>query len=107
MISLEYLRQFRVGPFTIFDTLASYIGILILSPVLTWLVSRLRLKIPTISWLWFTLPLSVIFHIIFHQSTPLMKILANPRQAQFYIAIIVLLAMTYMGFRKISKITSS
>lgn len=107
MISLEYLRQFRVGPFTIFDTLASYIGILILSPILTWLMSRLRLKIPTISWLWFTLPLSVLFHIIFHQSTPLIKILANPGQAQFYIAIIVLLAMTYMGFKKVSKITSS
>lgn len=107
MISIEYLRQFRIGPFTIFDTGISYVGVLILSPILIWLMSKLRLKIPIISWLWFTLPLSVIFHIIFHQSTPLMKILANPGQVQFYIAIFILFAMIYMGFRKISKMKSS
>ncbi len=104
MLSIEYLRQFRIGQFTIFDTLASYIGILILSPVLTWLMSKLHIKIPTSSWLWFTLPLSVAFHIIFRQATPLMKILANPGRAQFYIAVFVLFTMTYMGFRKITKI---
>lgn len=107
MISIEYLRQFRIGPFTIFDTATAYMGILILSPILTWLVSKLHLKIPIISWLWFTLPLSVIFHTILHQSTPLMKILANPGVSQFYIAVFILLTMTYMGFRKISKISSS
>ena len=103
MISIEYLRQFRIGPFAIFDTAASYVAALILSPVLTWLVSKLHLKIPAISWLLFTLPLAVIFHILFQKSTPLMKILANPGQFQFYIALLILLAMTYMGFRKISK----
>lgn len=82
-------------------------GILILSPILTWLLSKLHLRIPVISWLWFTLPLSVIFHIIFHISTPLMKILENPGRFQFYIAIFILLAMTYMGFRKVSKIRST
>lgn len=105
MISLEYLRQFRIGPFTIFDTVIAYVGILILSPILNWLMSRLRLKIPIISWFWFTLPLSVIFHIIFHQSTPLTKILIDPGKAQFYIAIFILFTMTYLGFRKISKIS--
>ncbi|MBP9718865.1 MAG: hypothetical protein KBD46_00155 [Candidatus Levybacteria bacterium] len=107
MISIEYLRQFRIAQFAIFDTTAAYVGILILSPILTWLMSKLHIKIPIISWLWFTLPLSVIFHMIFHQSTPLMKILANPGHFQFYIAIFILFVMTYMGFRKISKIRSS
>jgi hypothetical protein len=82
------------------------VGILILSPILTWLMSRLHLKIPTISWLWFTLPLSVIFHIVLRQSTPLMKILANPGHFQFYIAIFILLAMIFLGFKKTSKISS-
>lgn len=105
MISLEYLRQFKIEQFAIFDTVISYIGVLILSPVLTRLMSILKLKIPTSSWLWFTLPLSVLFHFIFHQSTPLMKILANYRHFQFYVAITVLFAMIYMGFKKISKIS--
>ena len=107
MISIEYLRQFRMGPFTVFDTGTAYLGVLILAPLLTWITTKIRLKIPIISWLWFTLPLSVIFHMIFHQSTPLIKILVNPRHFQFYIAIFILFAMTYMGFRKISKISSS
>lgn len=104
MITLEYLRQFKVGPFAIFDTVISYVGILILSPLLSWLMSRLHLKIPVSSWLWFTVPLSVIFHMIFNQPTPLMKVLTNPGHFTFYIALFVLIAMTYMGIRDISKI---
>lgn len=107
MVSIEYLRQFRIGQFAIFDITISYVGILLLSPILTWLASRLHLKIPITSWLWFTLPLSVVFHIIFRQSTPLMNILTNPRNFQFYIAVFILLSMTYMGCSKISKISSS
>lgn len=107
MNTLEYLRQFRIGPFTIFDTVLAYLGVLILSPILMWLASKFHLKIPIVSWLWFTLPLAVIFHIIFNQSTPLMKMLTNPGQLQFYIAVIILFVMIYMGFRKISKISSS
>lgn len=104
MITLEYLRDFRVGPFTMFDTTLAFIGMLILSPILTWIASKLHLKVPAISWLWLTIPVSVPFHAIFQQDTPLMKILSNPGQVQFYITIAVLLAMTYMGIRKIKRI---
>lgn len=104
MVSLEYIRQFRIGPFTIFDTVSAYLGILILAPLLEWLTSKINLKIPVISWMWFTMPLSVIFHIIFRQSTPVIKILSSPSQFQFYVVIIILFTMTYMGFRKISII---
>lgn len=107
MISIEYLRAARIGQFTIFDTAGSYVGALVLSPILTWLMSKLHLKVPTATWLWLTLPLSVIFHIVFKQSTPLTKILANPGNFQFYIAFFVILAMTYMGFKKIGKIKPS
>jgi len=106
-MSLEYLRQWRVGQFTVFDTVASYVGILILSPILSWLMSRLDLKVPLISWLWLTMPLSVIFHLIFNQSTPLMKVLTNPRTFDFYIAVIILLVMTYLGLRKVRRISTS
>jgi hypothetical protein len=102
MTSLEYLRQFRIGQFAIFDTIVSYLGILILSPILSWLMFKLRIKVTLISWLWLTLPISVIFHLIFNQSTPLMKVLTNPSNLQFYVAILILLGMTYMGVRKIS-----
>lgn len=104
MITLEYLRQFKAGPFAIFDTVISYVGILIFAPILSWLAAQLHIRIPTSSWLWFTMPISVIFHLIVNQLTPLMKVLANPGHFTFYIALFTLIAMTYMGLRGISKI---
>lgn len=105
MFSLEYLRQFRIGPFAIFDTVASYVGAFMLSPLLSWLASRINIKIPKLSWLWLILPLAVVFHFIFNQSTPLMKMLAHPENFQFYIAVTMLITMIYMGFREIHKIS--
>lgn len=103
MISIEYLRQFKIGPFAIFDTVISYLGILLLSPLLSWLTSKIHFKVPITSWLWFTMPLSVLFHVAFRQPTPLMKILGDASNFQFYIALVLLLGMTYMGFRGISR----
>lgn len=104
MFSIEYLRQFKIGPFAIFDTVSAYLGILLLAPLLTWLFSKVNLKIPVVSWLWFTMPLSVIFHLLFRQTTPVIKILISPNQLQFYITLFTLLIMVYVGFRKISII---
>lgn len=104
MFSIEYLRQLRIGSFTIFDTVSAYLGILLLAPFLSKLTSKINLKIPIVSWVWLTMPLSVIFHLLFRQSTPVIKILNNPSLPQFYIVLLVLLIMVYMGFRKISII---
>jgi len=103
MISIDLLRQPRVGPFTVFDFVTAYLGILILSPLLTWLFSKIHLHISTVSWLWFTLPISVIFHLIFHQNTPLIKMLSDPFKFEFYLVLVVLLFMTYMGLKDINN----
>lgn len=93
------LRQFRIGPFTIFDTLTAYIGIFLIAPLLTKLFSRLHLYISRTGWLWLTLPIGVIFHLVLHINTPFMKMLLNP--SGDYLAKIVLLFMLYMGLRNI------
>ncbi len=104
MFSVEYLRQFRIGPFTIFDTVSAYLGILLLAPLLVFLFSKINFKIPVVSWVWLTMPLSVLFHVLFRQTTPIITILSNPGQPQFYITLLALLIMVYMGLRKISII---
>lgn len=98
------LRQYRIGPFTIFDTVTAYLGVLILSPLLTWLFSKIHIHISVVSWLWLTIPISIIFHLAFHQNTPLMKILSDPSQYQFYLVVVVLVFMTFMGFKDIRVI---
>ena len=95
------LRQFRIGPFTIFDTVTAYLGIFLLSPLLSKIFSKIHINISRTGWLWLTLPISVLFHLIFRQNTPFMKMLLDPHQFQFYLGIIILLFMIYMGLRKI------
>jgi len=96
------LRSYRIGPFTIFDTVLAYVGVAILSPLLTKLFSVIHLKISLTSWLWLTMPLSVIFHLVFSQNTPLVKTLFS--SDNFYIAWVVLLFMSFMGLKGIRRI---
>jgi hypothetical protein len=104
MTLLQILRLYKIGPFAIFDTAISYLGIFILSPLLSGLFALIKIKVPWYSWLWLTLPIAVLFHIIFHQSTPMMGILAHPEHLNFYLVTISLLFMTYMGFKNIHRI---
>lgn len=104
MFNINSLRQYRIGPFTLFDSVTAYLGVLILSPLLTWLFKKMHLQISVLSWLWLTLPISVLFHLFTRQNTPLMKILSQPLQYEFYIVLLVLLFMSYMGLKDINKL---
>jgi hypothetical protein len=99
---LAVLRQFRIGPFTIFDTALAYVGIFIVAPLLTNLFSRLGIYISKTAWLWLTLPIAVIFHIAFRQNTPFTKMFLD--LYGFYGAKIIILFMLYMGLRNIKII---
>jgi len=96
---LDLLRQFKIGPFAIFDTVLAYVGIFLVAPLLTKLFYRFHLNISRTSWLWLTLPIAVIFHIAFGQNTPFTKMFLD--LSGFYGAKIILLFMLYMGLRDI------
>ena len=53
MTTIELLRQYRLGGYAIFDFAISYLGIWLLSPLLTRLFKKIRLDIPKINWLFF------------------------------------------------------
>jgi hypothetical protein len=98
---INILRQYRIGPFTIFDVVTAYVGIYLLAPLLAKIFYKLHINISRSGWIWLTLPIAVVFHLIFHQNTPFMKMLLSPKS--FYMPIIVLIFMTYMGLRKIKS----
>lgn len=98
MDTLEILRQLRIGPFAIFDLALAYIGIYLIAPLLTKLFSRIHINISRAGWLWLTLPISVVVHLAFRQDTVLVRMLSNP-QPSFYLVMIVLLGMVYMGLK--------
>lgn len=99
---IALLRQFRIGPFAVFDTVLGYIGILILSPLLTKLFAQIQVRIPWSSWLWWMLPISVVFHLLFRQHTPLIQTLSQA--PGFLVVSAMLLFMTFMGARNCSFI---
>jgi len=101
---IGFARQFKIGPFAIFDTVLAFVGIYLLAPFLSKLFLKIHVYIPRVSWLWLTLPISVLFHLVFSQNTPFMKILSDPHQFQFYLGITILLFMSYMGLRKIKTL---
>jgi hypothetical protein len=103
MISIEYLRQFRFGGYALFDLIVSFLGIYLLSPLLTKLFLKLRIKVPKYSWMFLTLPIGILVHILVGNITPMTKnFLATGGQ---YPLKIIIVGLTFLGLRgiKIAK----
>ena len=90
------LRQFRVGPFAVFDIVVSYAGIFLIAPVLTKLFSKLHIDVPRSAWLWLTFPIAIPFHLLLHQDTAFTMMLLDPHE---YISKVAILLMLFMGLR--------
>lgn len=98
MLTIEYLRSFRFGPFTYFDTLGAFLGTALLAPLLSKLFKKAGIVIPFQSWLWFVLPISVIAHSLKGVETPFTKMTFEGKNA----ALAVVLICALMGLRKIT-----
>lgn len=94
---ITFLRQFRLGPFAIFDIVVSYLGLFLLAPLLSKLFAKFHLSIPRSSWLWWMLPISIVFHWVFRQETALMKALFSRELS--LIVFVSLALMIFMGAR--------
>jgi len=73
MSTIDFLRQFRFGGYAIFDLMVSFLGIYLLSPLLSKLFLKLRVEIPTRSWLLLTLPISILVHLLVGKTTLMTK----------------------------------
>lgn len=100
--TFQFLRAFKIFGFAIFDLLVSFVGIYLLSPLLTRLFRYLHLEIPAISWLFFTLPIGVLTHLIVNTHTPMTKEFLDP--SSHYLLKLVIIALTLLGISKIKLI---
>jgi ABC-type enterochelin transport system permease subunit len=96
---INTLREFKIGQFAIFDSVLAYVGIFLLAPLLTKIFYKFHLNITRSAWLWLTLPIAVIFHLVFRQNTPFMKMFLGPNG--YLVAKVILLSMLFMGVRNI------
>jgi len=102
MTILEFLRQFRVGGYAIFDFVVSFLGIYLISPRLSRIFLKLRLDIPKRNWLFLTLPLSILIHLLVGTITPMTRDFFDIHG--HYILKILILGLLIFGIRGIKII---
>lgn len=104
MLPIEFLRQFRIFDYAIFDTIVAFLGIYLLSSWLSKLFLKIKIKIPKQSWLLLTLPISILAHVLSGNITPMTKdFLDLNNHYTLKIVIIVLLILGLKNIRLIKK----
>ena len=73
MNNLEFLRHYRIFSYAIFDLSLSFLGMFLLSGLLSKLFRRVKISIPKINWIYLTLPIGIIIHILVGTMTPMTK----------------------------------
>jgi len=102
MNPIEFLRQFRLGGYAIFDFTVSFLGIYLLAPLLSKLFLQIKLDIPKQNWLFLALPISIVVHLLFQKMTPMTTGFLDLHG--HYLLKIVILALLILGIRGIKII---
>ncbi len=99
MATIEFLRQFRIGGYAIFDFVASFVVIYLLAPLLSKLFLKIKLQIPKKSWVFLTLPIGILTHLLVGSITPMTKNFIDLNG--HYILKLVMLALIIFGIKDI------
>ena len=102
MITLEYIRHFRIFEYAIFDLTVAFLGMYLLSPLLSKLFKKININIPKINWIFLTLLLGVIVHLLVGQITPMTKYFLDIHS--HYVLKIIILLLFILGIRGIKII---
>ena len=97
MATLEFLRQFRLGGYAIFDLAVSFLGVALLSPLLSKLFLKIRLYVPKLNWVFLTLPIGILVHLAFGRFTPMTQDFFD-WSGHWWLKAIVLLSL-FLGLR--------
>lgn len=101
MIPIEFLRQFRVGEYAIFDFVVAFLGIWLLSPLLSKIFRKVGLEIPKKNWIFLTLPIGIVSHILTGHITPMTRDFIDP--SGHYILKIIIMVLFILGMRGIKR----
>ncbi len=96
MLTLEFLRSFRLWEYSIFDLVISFLGVLVISPLLIRLFRLIHLEIPLSSWMLFTILIGILTHILTSNHTLMTKYFLDP--SGHYSLKIFIVVITILGF---------
>jgi hypothetical protein len=103
MLTVTFLRQFRIGEYAIFDFTVAFLGLALLSPLLSWLCRKIfKLEVPKKNWVFLTLPIGIVTHLIVGPITPMTRDFIDP--SGHYTLKVVILGLAVLGSRNINKV---
>ena len=101
---LELLRQYRIFDYAIFDFIAAFVGMYFLSSLLSKIFLSFRIEIPRMNWLYLTLPISILIHLLIGRITTMTADFINLYDNySLKILILVLLIIGFRGIKRIKK----
>ena len=103
MFIIDYLRQFKIAGFAVFDFTLAFVGMYFLAPLLTKLFRKIRLDISRKCWLFLTLPISIAVHLIVGNITPMTAGFFDIHSN--YILKIIILCLLILGIKDIKIIS--
>lgn len=104
MNTMDFLRQFRIEGFAIFDLTVAFAGVFLAAPLLSKLFRKMGLEVPKSSWLLWTLPIGIAVHLLFGKMTPFTKDFLDLHGHYISkIAIIGLFVLGLTGVKKVDK----
>jgi hypothetical protein len=103
-MSITYLRQFKLAGYAVFDFAASFLGMFLLSPLLSGLARRAGWQVPRGNWVFMAMPLGVAVHLASGNMTPMTRDFIDPRGHYLVkAAILVFLVLSFRSIKKIKK----
>lgn len=95
-MTIEYLRSFRLGEYAIFDLTISFLGMYLLAPWLSKLFYKIGVVIPKENWLFLTLPIGILIHLLIGKSTLMTRNFLEPQGSyglKLFILVLVILGL--------------
>jgi len=101
MSTIDFLRQFRFLGYAIFDLAASFAGMALLATPLSKLFARFGIIIPRVKWLFLTLPIGILAHVLVGRYTPMtVQFLDSHTHYALKIVILMLTVFGLLGIKK-------
>lgn len=99
MDTIEFLRQFRISNYAIFDITLSFLGIYLIAPLLSKIFAKAKLEIPKRNWLYLTLPIGILIHILVGNITPMTENFIN-LEGHYFLKIFIII-LFILGIKNI------
>jgi len=101
VMTLETIRQIRLGEYAVFDLVLAFVGVYWAAPLLSRICRRLGVEVPRQSWLLLTLPLGLLVHLLIGSMTRMTREFINPEGD--YLLKVLIVGLVLLGVKGMKR----